>query len=360
MDGKIFLRKSFFTEKKQQIFKSGSLYAETFLYSTGVEALTIGNDRGHITMLPYMGQIVWDAVFDGVDLTMKNMFKEPVPARVIVETYGCYMYHSGILRNGCPGPDDTHPLHGEMPCARMNCAELVFGEDEKGSYLGLLGSYEYVMGFGDHYMAVPSVKLRQGSALMDIRMDVENLSSCDMELMYMCHMNQAFEKGAKIIQPADYTPENVFTRTSIPGHVKPTENWLDFLNKVKEHPELMSVLDDPDKYDPEFVFFIRNLKKDTDNNTHLIMKRENHSSYYVSFDTNVFTHMVRWILCNDGQQVAAFALPATCEPEGYAAEKQKGNVKILGPGEKRSFRVVSGFLSPKETESMEQLIKSLV
>ena len=40
-------------------------------------------------------------------------------------------------------------------------------------------------------------------------------------------------------------------------------------------------------------------------------------------------HTIRWILANSDQRVAAFAMPATCEPEGYSAEKRKGNVRSL-------------------------------
>jgi len=36
-------------------------------------------------------------------------------ARTIAETYGCFAFHSGLLRNGVPGPEDDHPAHGEFP-----------------------------------------------------------------------------------------------------------------------------------------------------------------------------------------------------------------------------------------------------
>lgn len=69
-----------------------------------------------------MGQMIWDVQFDGHDLTMRNMFRQPKPAAEVVATYGCFAFHSGLLANGCPSPEDTHPLHGEMPCAAMDDA----------------------------------------------------------------------------------------------------------------------------------------------------------------------------------------------------------------------------------------------
>lgn len=359
MNGKISLDKKFFSEKKFRIFESEAFYAETWRYPSGIEALTMGNARGHLTILPFMGQMVWDAVFDGHDLTMKNMFRQPLPASTIVGTYGCYLYHSGLLRNGCPGKDDDHPLHGEMPCAPMDSATLVFGIDEAGEFLRLDGEYEYVMGFGNHYLAQPSIQLRADSGLFDASMAVTNLGGDNMELMYMCHMNQLFEKGAEIIQPMTYSPENVVTRTSVPDHVKPTSDWLEFLQLVAQSPDKMACLEEEEKYNPEFVFFLRNMKVDQVDNTHFLMKFVDGSGCYCRYSPLEFDHAVRWILSNADQKVAAFALPATCEPEGYLAEKEKGNVKTLTPGEKRTFNVRTGFLSPKECEQVANTIKSL-
>ena len=359
VNGKILLSKKIFSENRYRIFESNDFFVEAWRYPSGIEALTIGNSRGYLTVLPYMGQMVWDAVFDGHDLTMKNMFRQPLPASTIVETYGCYLYHSGLLRNGCPGEKDDHPLHGEMPCAPMDSASLVFGVDEEGAYLRLEGEYEYVMGFGDHYLASPSIELRPGTGLFDVCMEVSNLGGEDMELMYMCHMNQVFEKGAELIQPMPYTPDNVVTRTSVPSHVKPTPEWLQFLDEVAQSPDKMACFSDEEKYNPEFVFFLRNMAVDQHNDTHFLMKFVDGSGCYCRYSPLEFDHAVRWVLSNADQKVAAFALPATCEPEGYTAEKEKGNIKILQSGQKRIFHVRTGFLSQEECTTAEKTIRSL-
>ncbi|PHR25855.1 MAG: DUF4432 domain-containing protein [Desulfotalea sp.] len=359
MQGKIVLKKEFFTEARHRIYQGGEFFVETWRYASGIEALTIGNSRGHITVLPYMGQMIWDAVFDGVDLTMKNMFNQPLPSSTIIETYGCYLYHSGLLRNGCPGPSDSHPLHGEMPCAPMDTAEIIFGTDGDGDYLGIAGSYEYVMGFGDHYRAEPSIRLRPGSGLFDVRMAVTNLGGAEMELMYMCHLNPLFQKDAEVIQPMAYTAGNVITRTSIPGHVNPTPEWLDFLKQVAAHPEKMARLSEVEKYNPEFVFFLRNPGVDSSGKTHFLLKLKDGSSCYCGYSPKEFDHAVRWIMANPDQQVAAFVLPGTCEPEGYSAEKAKGNIKILQAGQSRVFHVRTGLLAQAESLAMEEIIQTL-
>ena len=57
-----------------------------------------------------------------------------------------------------------------------------------------------------------------------------------------------------------------------------------------------------------------------------------------------FPHLVRWLLHDPDERVAAFALPGTCEPEGHAAETRKDNVQRLAPGEERRFPVRLGWL----------------
>ena len=43
-----------------------------------------------------------------------------------------------------------------------------------------------------------------------------------------------------------------------------------------------------------------------------------------------------------------FVLPATCEPEGYLAEKAKGHVRSLAGGQRAVFNVTTGYLSAEE------------
>jgi hypothetical protein len=53
-------------------------------------------------------------------------------------------------------------------------------------------------------------------------------------------------------------------------------------------------------------------------------------------------------------------LPATAEPEGYHAEKAKGNVKILPAGGEFRCQIEVGVLLPDEARQMEQKINRIV
>ncbi|PWC36069.1 aldose 1-epimerase family protein [Azospirillum sp. TSO35-2] len=355
----IHFRKSFFGEAERVIAEAHDMTAALFRYDSGIEAVRLTNRRGHLVVLPYYGQMVWDAVFDGVDLTMANMFDMPRHATEIVGTYGCFAFHSGLLRNGCPGPQDSHPLHGEMPCAPMDTAGLEVGEDDEGPYMAVTGLREYVMGFGAHYMARPRVVLRPGSTLFDIQMAVENRSGAPMDLMYMCHVNFAFAEGARIVQPAPFTPQATAVRTVVPAHVPRSPGYDALLEALARDPAVMEVLDEPHRYDPEQVFYIRGLRTDGNGDTALMLRRREGDAFHIAYNTQDFPRTVRWVLVNSDQKVCAFALPATCEPEGFTAERAKGNLQTLKGGETRRFSVRLGYLAAEEADAAEHAIRAL-
>lgn len=349
----VTLRESHFGEAEYELLRSGALSARPFRYPSGIAAIRLENDRGHLVVLPFMGQMIWDAVFDGVDLGMKDMFAEPRAADTIVGTYGCFAFHSGLLSNGCPSPADTHPLHGEMPCAPMQSASLEIGEDIEGPYLALTGTREWVMGFGDHYRASPRIVLRPGTALFDFGIRVENLASAPMDLMYMAHVNFALLKGGRIVQPAPFDAAHTVVRSVVPGHVRPTPAYLAFIEELARDPSASAVLDRPERYDPEQVFYVRGVRRGADGRTAMMQVTPEGDALTIAWNPDDLPHTVRWIFDNGDQQVAAFALPATCEPEGYLAEKAKGHVRSLAPGAAAAFSVRLGHLDAAEAARVE-------
>ena len=354
---RVSLQRASFGEKEREALSFAGLTASQFRYETGIEAIRLSNARGSAIVLPYMGQILWSAVFDGVELAMQSMFREPRPAKIIVETYGCLSYHAGLLRMGVPSPADTHVLHGEMPCAEMDAAGLACGTDARGPWIAVTGSKEYAMGFGAHYRATPSVKLRSGETGCEIVMEVENLSEAPMDLMYMCHVNFAFAKDGQIVQSVPFTPEHVVTRTVIPGHVTPNPDYLALLDALAADPARMRRLSEPDRYDPEQVFYIKGLRRGADGLVHFLMLRPEGDAFAIAWDPEVMPHTIRWVLANSDQRVAAFAMPATCEPEGYLAEKRKGNVRSLAGGATASFVTRIDYVDAKHASAAAKAIE---
>lgn len=347
---RISLYPELFSRDEKTLLESADFRVLAWTYPSGVKALALENARGRLVVLPYQGQMIWSAVFDGCDLSMRNMFDQPRPSPSVIGTYGCFMFHSGMLRNGCPTPADDHALHGEMPCAPMDSAWLEIGEDATGTFLQVGGEYEYVMGFGDHYRARPNVTMRAGSALFDIGMDVRNLAGKPMELMYMAHMNYAYVAGGRFVEPLGI--ERTRVRASVPAHVKPTPAWSAYIAQLTEDPSRLQTLDTPELYDPEIVCFFDGVKADAEGDAHFLLQHADGPAFYTRYKPAQFEHAARWILHNADQQVAAFVLPATCEPEGYLAEKAKGHVRLLAAGESASFSVTTGYLAAEEVHDL--------
>lgn len=331
-----YLNRNNFSSIKKVILENENFKVETFKFKSGVEALNIINSKGYVTILPFYGQIIWDVVFNEKSLTMENMFDEPKKGNEITDTYGCFAFHSGLLANGCPSTDDNHPLHGEFPCSDMESSYLTFDEN----YISVHSCFEYVKGFGNHYIATPSVTLFADQSYIDISLEVQNLSKYQkMPLQYMCHMNYAFvDQG---VMNENIPSEAFRLRTSIPDHVKPTQEWNDYMSSLESSKKIISNLDNPDMYDPEIVYFAENLNKYTDVAEFEMTYSEN-EKFFITFNTEEFPYVTRWLLHNADQKVAAFALPGTCLPEGYLAAEKTGSLIQLEPNQKRVFTVRTG------------------
>lgn len=340
MTTRLSLWRELFTEHPRILIQSSNFTVTAFRYASGVQGLKVANSRGHLVLLPWLGHMIWDAQFDGHDLKIRSMFHQPKAAKEVVESYGCFAFHSGLLANGCPSSEDNHPLHGEMACATMDEAWL----ELDGDNLRIAGRYEYIMGFGHHYLAQPAVVIHKASSLFDITMTVTNLASTPMPLQYMCHLNYAYVPGATFQQ--NVPNDALVLRESIPAHVNPTEKWQEFNQQLRQGRVTLDTLNTPHLYDPEIVFFADKLDRFTDEPQFQMITPDG-TRFMTRFSSNEFNYVTRWILCNGDQQVAAFALPSTCRPEGFLAAQRNGSLIQLAPQQSRHFTVTTGIASPQ-------------
>ncbi|MEX3610824.1 aldose 1-epimerase family protein [Rothia sp. LK2588] len=340
------LHRSLFTAAETTVLMSGDYTVTARTYDSGVESLTVRNSRGYVEVLPFMGQIIWDAAFDGISLRMDNMFRQPKPVSAIQDTYGCFAFHSGLLAAGCPAPEDDHPLHGEFPCAPMDSAELALHED---GALTVRSSHEYVMGFGHHYLATPSVTLAPGSGLFTIGLRVKNLSAyAPMPLQYMCHMNYAFVPEGRMSD--NLAPGSFALRRTVPAHVHPTPEWERINERILSGEYDADSLAGAEAFDPEIVYFADDLPRQT-SRAEFALTRPDGTTFVTRFDTAQFPVATRWILHNPDQKVAAFVLPGTSRPEGFLAAEKAGTLIHLNAGEERTFEVETGLLRATEAAS---------
>ncbi len=359
MPSRMFLFKEMFTEKEKLLLEDGVLRASIFTYSGEVAALRIANEKGSLILLPFQGQQIWSAEFGGRNLTMQSMFDAPRSTRTYLETYGGFLLHCGATAMGVPAGPDTHPLHGELPNAPYQQAFLESGADEHGKYLALGGQYQHTVAFSFNYVARPMVKVYAGSSLFRIQLEVENLKNTDMEFMYLAHINFRPVNNAKLVYSAVCSPQSVRVRKSIPSHVSPKPGYREFLEVLAQHPEKHHILTPGLMFDPEVVFMIDYLS-DKEGWAHTLQIHPDGNADYVAHRPAELDHGIRWICRTPDQQALGVVLPATAEPEGYHAEKAKGNIKVLAPHGYFNCEMIAGALSKAETQAIETKINDII
>ena len=357
----IHLTPAMFSERERVLVESAAqgFAASTFRFDSGVCGLRLRSDVGELVLLPYQGQQVWSVMFNDRDLTMHSMFDQPYATRVFLDTFGGFMQHCGITGVGSPGPQDTHPLHGELPNAPYGSAYVVIGEDADGAYIGLGGRYRHTVAFSHNYLAEPMAKLYRGSTLFRASMSITNLKDSDQVLMYLAHVNFRPVDNGRLVYAAKPTPEHVRVRAGIPSHITPGPGYVEFIQELGRHPEVHHVLAPDMAFDPEAVFFIDYLA-DEEGWAHSMQMHPDGNVDYIGHRPDQLPKGTRWISRTADQDAIAMVEAGTCEPEGFLAEKAKGNVKYLAPGEtfRADFRI--GALSPAAAEKTAATIAHLI
>lgn len=347
-----------FTVHETLLAESGELSASAFRYPSGVCALRLKNALGELVMLPYQGQQIWDATLRGRRLTMKSMFDQPYPTRDFLATYGGFLLHCGATAMGVPGPQDTHPLHGELPNAPYPSAALVFGADEQGEYIGLTGVYRHTLAFNYNYTATPLVKLYAACSVFSVSMTIHNLKASPMPLMFLEHVNFRPVDGGRLVQTVRCDPQNMRVRANIPPFMEVAPGYREFVSVLQAQPEKHLVFSPGLVYDPEVVFYL-NYLADERGWARTLQIHPDSSADLLRHRPAQLDHGVRWI-CRTADQDALGIEPCTAEVEGFSAEKAKGNLKTLPGGAKFTAELQVGVLTPAEAQNELALIQQIL
>ena len=82
-------------------------------------------------------------------------------------------------------------------------------------------------------------------------------------------------------------------------------------------------------FDPEVVFSIDYLGRRCDGWAHSMQVHPDGTADFIRHRPDQLDTGVRWICRTPDQDALGIVLPATAEPEGYTAEKAKGNIKSI-------------------------------
>lgn len=357
MISKINLYKEFFVEKEKTVFEAGSLKASLFKYANGIEAVKLSNDKGYVTLLPFVGQQIWDMEFLGHNMVMKSIYDDPeICYDFYGESYGCFLMHCGLTAMGNPTAEDTHTPHGELPIAKYKEAYILAGEDEKGKYISLSGSYTHKRAFEHDYEFTPECRLYEGASTIDMIITFTNHKDLPLEYFYLCHINYRPIDGAQLIYTAK--SENIVAHHEVPeGYPKELADKTNaYLDKLDKDASIMNVIDSKTQsYAPEIVF---TCKYDADENgdAHTMQLLPDGYACYVMHKPEELPFGVRWISRTKDEDALGMVLPATAQHMGYLYCKEKGLEKYLQSGESMTYHITTGILSPEESNIIKNKI----
>ena len=336
-----------FKYKEQEVARTDGFQVTAFRFPSGVAAIRVKNRNGEFTMLPFQGQQVWDARFNGRRLTMKSMFDAPKLTQDFLHTYGALLVHCGATAVGPPGPGDSHPPHGELPNANFDKAWLEFSDDT----LSICGEYRHTVAFQTDYVFSPRLTIKCSGTAFDVGVNVRNKKRTPMPLFYLAHVNFRASGGTIIHDNAVSTS----MRDRLPSHVTPSPAYLDLLARLSESVEVHRAIGKDDQYDPELVLFPRF----NDGKALAVAEKTDGLADFIEFDTSHLPHALRWISKTPDQECLGLLLPATCEAEGLSRELQKGNVTMVDAGAIWFATYRFGMLDEAELKAKKDEIEAL-
>ena len=357
---RVRLHKRYFSEKEKLFLEEEDIKVFLYKFETGMEAIRIQNDLGHIIVLPYKGQMIWEAMFNGRLLNMSRVEKHQpkFTKHYLSGAFGTYFFHCGALRMGVPSAEDDHPVHGELPYADYDEAELVVGTNEKGTYVGIGGVFRYNRGFGPCYEAHPLTQVYSRSSLMDISLRIENRSNDPMELMYMAHLNSRPVDKARFVQCNPWTPEDM--PLFIPRNFDATDDYKQFTDKLRSNPRLTEVLEPGVMYTPEVSFHLNAPRVDEAGWTHIMQVLPDGTADVLRYKPSELDYALRWLCRTTNQDAISMAFPATASVEGYTIEKREGRVRVLPPKGSFSMSLTAGCLNEEDAKKEEALIQKIM
>lgn len=318
-----------FTPTKARILAAGSFVVDAWRNHNGIEMISISNSVGHILVLPFTGQQVWDATFYGRRLTMLSQVEQPIRTTDYLANNGAYLVHCGGSAMGNPSAADTHPLHGELPNLDLDSARIEWqpATNDSADLLTVHGERHYVN--GSKFSVSLQLRLDGDSGVMHSGVQLIQRGAGANPLMYLAHVNFRPAIGGGYLEERLCPEAKVVTRGSRAAKVLPVGELLAPGQVVDpELVQLLPLLADPD------TGWKRVIQHHADGSRDIVEHRD------------PLTTTVRWLHRTSVVEAFAFAIPATAGSDGFVTEQRRGNVTNFpaGSGITASFR--HGALAP--------------
>lgn len=300
---------------------------------SGVDAVEVRTGAGlRFLVLASRGLDIADAEYDGLPLAWRSQTGRVHPARYdprgtgwLRGFYGGLMVTCGYSTVGAPSVDEGREW-GQHGRASYLPAEQVSIEQgwTNGSYrIAVRGVMREAAVFGEFLVVRRTISTALGSRSLRVDDEVTNAAAQPVPLMLLYHVNPGFpllDDGAEVLSPA---------RRVRPRDAAAAPGVADF---VKVHAPVRGYA--------EQVFY-HEIEPDSDGTAEVALVNRGLRGglgLTVRYDARALPRFIQWKMLGEGTYVMGLE-PANCLVEGRAAERARGTLQMLAPGESRRFWV---------------------
>jgi hypothetical protein len=291
------------------------------------------------TVLIDRGLDIAHAEMNGKALAWRSMTEDAHPAYFEREGlgwlrtfYGGLVVTCGLTQAGAPCVDGEQPLglHGRIshiPAKNVWVDGAWEGDDYR---FWVRGKMQEAVVFGDNLQLTREISSYLGQDRLIIRDTVENLGHQRTEHMLLYHVNIGFpavDEGAELIGPS---------RSATPRDAE-----------AEAGKERATILDAPIAGYKEKCYF-HDMAAGPDGFVKAaIANRALGHGAYIRYRKAELPNFTQWKMMGQGNYVVGME-PANCLVMGRAAERARGTLQFLEPGERRDYVLEIGALTSRE------------
>jgi hypothetical protein len=302
----------------------------------GVRAAEIKTGSGlSFTVLIDRGLDISTAEYNGKALAWRSMTEDAHPAFFEPEGlgwlrtfYGGLLITCGMTYAGAPGEDQgqSFGLHGRVSHlpAKNVYADAAWEGDRYRVWIR--GKCQESVVFSENLLLTREISAYLGESRLLVHDVVENVGHARTEHMYLYHINIGFpavDEGARLISPS---------RSAQPRDAEAEAGKEDY-------PRFQA----PTGGYQEKVYF-HDLATDADGYTQTAIANPTLGhGVYIRYPKAQMPEFIEWKMMGIRNYVVGME-PANCSVLGRAAERQRGTLQFLEPGEQREYRMEIGVL----------------
>lgn len=352
---KIHLTDAMFTETERVFLQHDDFRVSLFRYPSGVSAARLENSLLNLIVLPFHGQQVWRFAYQDRNRTMKSIFDQPENTDRFGLNYGAHLIHCGLTASGNPSPEDSHPLHGELPNCRYQDAGLLLDMEQENPSIALGGSFTFRNSLEYYYAFEPTLTLHRDASIVDVEIKAANLRQKPMKYMYMAHINwQPVEKSRLVSSAATDSVEVFSDNFGLPNAEQ--QKFLDYVSQLQGNPALADHIDSASQIlDPELCLYMHMLP-DKDGFAHAMQVFPEGDADYVAFRVKELPNAVRWYARTGDEDALAFAIPSTNNHLGFSRNAARGLIREIPARASIKMSYKFGYL---EKEAVGQVIEKI-